>query len=278
MKETKGRIPGSGWVVLLAAAAAVAGLAGFLVFGAGRTAGTGGEAQRRPPGTPPIDRAEHGGTETAAFALGCFWSPDSRFGGVAGVLRTRVGYSGNTDWNPSYGGRGDHIESVEVEFDPAAVSYESLLEVFWAGHDPGAIPWKRQYLSAIFPRTEAQATAAARSKEREAARRKGRIFTEILPGYRFYPAEAHHQKFALRGKNRLLREYQAIYPDYRDFMASTAVTRVNGYAGGHGSCEALRKEIDGFGLSPAGRRLLEDIVCAGGKRAPARQGASCPTG
>ncbi len=270
-----------GWFGAAILAAGVAAGIGSPHLFLSRADGTGkgrDGASNAPAGKPGIDRAGHGETETAAFAMGCFWGPDSRFGSVPGVLRTRVGYSGNTPWNPSYGGRGDHIESVEVEFDPAVVSYESLLDVFWAGHDPGAIPWKRQYLSAIFPRTEAQAKAAARSKEREAAGRKGRIFTEILAGYRFHPAEAHHQKFALRGKSRLLREYQAVYPDYRDFMASTAVTRANGYAGGHGSCEALRKEIGGFGLSPAGRRLLDDIVCSGGKRAPAARGESCPTG
>ncbi len=173
---------------------------------------------------------------------------------------------------------GDHIESVEVEFDPAVISYESLLELFWAGHDPGAVPWKRQYLSAILPRGEKQRTAAVRSKEREAARRKGRIFTEILPEYRFYPAEAYHQKFSLRGKNWLLKEYEAIYPDYKDFMSSTAVTRANGYAGGNGTCESLRKEIDGLGLSPASRKRLEDIVCPRGKRSPVTPEGSCPTG
>ncbi len=253
-----------GWFGAAILAATVA--AGFLIFhyvlsGAGGAGREGGGTARGPAGIPPIDRAIHGNTETAAFAMGCFWGVESRFGSVSGVLRTRVGYSGNTPWNPSYGGRGDHIESVEVEFDPAIVSYESLLGVFWSGHDPGAIPWKRQYLSAIFPRTEGQAKAAARSKEREAAGRKGRIFTEILPGYSFHPAEAHHQKFALRGKVALLKEYQAIYPDYRDFMASTAVSRANGYAGGHGTCERFLADAEGLGLSPSGRRVLEEIVC-----------------
>jgi peptide-methionine (S)-S-oxide reductase len=163
-----------------------------------------------------------------------------------------------------------------VQFDPTVISYESLLEVFWAGHDPGAVPWKRQYLSAIFPQGEEQRMAAIRSKERESARRGVRIFTEILPDSRFYPAEAYHQKFSLRGKSALMKEYEAMYPDFKDFMASTAVTRVNGYAGGYGTCEALRREIDGLGLSPAGRKRLEDIVCTAGAGKRIDAGAACP--
>ena len=165
-----------------------------------------------------------------------------------------------------------------MEFDPSVISYEALLEVFWAGHDPAAVPWKRQYISAILPRGEAQREAALRSREREAARRNVRIFTEILPDARFYPAEAYHQKFSLRGRPALLREYEAIYPDYGDFMISTAVTRVNGYVGGYGTCESLRREIDALGLSPAGRKSLEDMVCPPGAERQIRSGAACPAG
>jgi methionine-S-sulfoxide reductase len=285
MRREAGTVNGTnvspGWrgrAIVFAAVAAGIGSAYFLLSGTGMTGKTGSGEPRLPAEIPRIDRAEHVGTEMAIFAMGCFWSPDSRFGSLPGVVRTRVGYSGGTARNPSYRVLGDHIESVEVEFDPAVVSYESLLEVFWAGHDPTAVPWKRQYLSAIFPRGEEQRMAAVRSKEREGGRRKGRIFTKILPESRFHPAEAHHQKFALRGKTALLKEFQAIYPEYRDFMASTAVTRVNGYAGGHGTCEALRKEIEGFGLSPEGRKRLEDFVCSRGTEKPVKSGDACPTG
>jgi len=163
-----------------------------------------------------------------------------------------------------------------VEFDPNEISYESLLDVFWAGHDPGAVPWKRQYLSAILPHGEAQTQAAIRSREREAARRKGRIFTEILPESRFYPAEAYHQKFALRGKPALLKEYEAMYPEYNDFMASTAVTRINGYLGGYVRCDDLHRDLGSLGLSPAGRRRLEGYVCPQGKDPSVRREAACP--
>ncbi len=165
-----------------------------------------------------------------------------------------------------------------MDFDPSAISYGKLLDVFWASHDPRERPWKRQYMSAIFPHGDEQKNLAIGSRSREAARGNGRIHTEILPASGFYLAEAYHQKYALRGRPELLKEYEEMYPSFSDFLASRAVTRVNGYVAGYGSCETLRKEIDGLGLSPAGRKRLEDIVCSHGTGKERSTGAACPAG
>ena len=131
-------------------------------------------------------------------------------------------------------------------------------------------------MSAIFFHGDAQKTLAIGSRSREAARRNGRIHTEILPASAFYLAEAYHQKYALRGRPELLKEYEAIYPSFGDFLASRAVTRVNGYVAGYGTCETLREELAGLGLSPAGRKRLEEIVCPPGGRKEKSTGAACP--
>jgi peptide-methionine (S)-S-oxide reductase len=165
-----------------------------------------------------------------------------------------------------------------VEFDPSAISYGELLDVFWESHDPRERPWKRQYTSAIFTRTDEQKNLAIRSRSREAARRNGRVYTEIVPATRFYLAEEYHQKYMLRGKPELMKEYEAMYPSFGDFLASKAVTRVNGYVAGNGTCESLRGELDGLGLSPAGRKRLEDILCTAGEKKGRSIGAACPTG
>jgi peptide-methionine (S)-S-oxide reductase len=165
-----------------------------------------------------------------------------------------------------------------VEFDPSVISYAKLLEVFWASHDPRERPWKRQYMSAIIPRNDDQRTVAIWSRKREAARRNGRIYTEILPSAGFHPAEEYHQKYMLRGNTELMKEYEAMFPSFADFLASTAVTRVNGYVAGNGTCDSLRKELDGLGLSPAGRKRLEDILCTHGEKKGRSVGAACPTG
>jgi len=133
-------------------------------------------------------------------------------------------------------------------------------------------------MSAIFTRGDEQRNLAIRSRSSVAAREKGKIYTEVLPASRFYPAEAYHQKFALRGRSDLLKEYEAMYPSFQDFLASTAVTRVNGYVAGYGTCESLRGELDGLGLSPAGRKRLEGIVCSHGAPKGRSTGVSCPAG
>jgi hypothetical protein len=133
-------------------------------------------------------------------------------------------------------------------------------------------------MSAIFTRNEEQKNLAIRRRSRVAARRNGRIYTEILPASRFHLAEAYHQKFALRGRPELLKEYEAIYPALRDFLASTAVTRVNGYVAGYGTCESLRGEFNGLGLSPAGKERMEDIVCPQDAKKRRSTGAACPAG
>jgi peptide-methionine (S)-S-oxide reductase len=133
-------------------------------------------------------------------------------------------------------------------------------------------------MSAIFTRDEDQKNLAIRMRNREAARRGGRIHTEILPASRFHLAEAYHQKFALRGRSELLKEYEAIFPLLSDFLASRAVTRVNGYVAGYGTCESLRGEFDGLGLSPAGRKRLEEIVCPRDGKEKRIPGAACPAG
>lgn len=165
-----------------------------------------------------------------------------------------------------------------MDFDPSVISYEKLLDLFWASHDPREQPVRRQYMSAIFPHGDEQKNLAFKTKGRETARRSGKVHTEILPASTFYLAEEHHQKYALRGRSELMKEYEAIYPSFSDFLASTAVTRVNGYVAGYGTCESLREELDGLGLSPEGRKRLEDIACPPGARKGRSTGAACPAG
>jgi len=75
-------------------------------------------------------------SETATFALGCFWGPDASFGALEGVVRTRVGYAGGTTEGPTYKMIGDHTETIEIDYDPAVISYRELLEIFFDSHNP----------------------------------------------------------------------------------------------------------------------------------------------
>jgi peptide-methionine (S)-S-oxide reductase len=173
------------------------------------------------------------------------------------VIRTRVGYAGGTKKNPAYHNLGDHTETIQIDYDPTKISYETLLETFWDSHNPTQRPWSRQYMSIIFFHNEEQRRLATETRDREAIKRKGKIFTEIVPAGQFYPAEAYHQKYSLRREPDLMKEFNEMYPNDNDFMNSTAAARLNGYLDGYGTLEALQTELDSYGLSPgASERLL----------------------
>ena len=112
----------------------------------------------------------------------------------------------------------------------------------------------------IFYHNEEQKRLAVESKDLEEAKRGSKVYTEILPAPEFYLAEEYHQKYWLQQVPELVTEFHAVYPDISDFINSTAVARINGYVGGYGMPEALREELDSFGLSPAGSKALVDIV------------------
>lgn len=170
-----------------------------------------------------------------------------------------MGYAGGTTDHPTYHSLGEHAETIQIDYDPARISYSELLDVFWKSHIP-ARSWSRQYMSAIFYHNEDQKRLATETRDREAARRKSRIFTEILPFTAFYLAEDYHQKYRLRHEPDLMREFMAVYPDSRDFTGSTAVARVNAYLDGYGTPEALQAEVNSLGLSSEGSKKLLDIV------------------
>ena len=144
--------------------------------------------------------------EKATFGAGCFWGVEAAFRQIDGVISTAVGYSGGRTANPTYrdvcSDETGHAEVVEVEFDPAKVSYERLLDVFWENHDPTTLNRQgpdvgSQYRSAIFFHTPAQEATARESKARlEAAKRFRRpIVTEIEPAATFYRGEDYHQQY-----------------------------------------------------------------------------------
>lgn len=145
-------------------------------------------------------------TELATFGAGCFWGVEVAFRNVKGVKDALVGYLGGTLENPTYkdvcGGRTGHAEVVQVEFDPAEVTYKELLGVFWENHNPTTLNRQgpdvgTQYRSAIFYHTDEQKRIAEKSKAEMGASGKFSrpIVTEITPASTFYQAEDYHQRY-----------------------------------------------------------------------------------
>ncbi len=145
-------------------------------------------------------------TERATFAAGCFWGVEEVFRQVPGVVDTEVGYTGGTTDDPTYkdvcSDTTGHAEAVQVEYDPEKVSYDELLDVFFANHDP-TTPNRQgpdvgsQYRSAIFVHDEDQEQAALAAKRRleEEGRFSRPVVTQIVPATAFWPAEEHHQRY-----------------------------------------------------------------------------------
>ncbi len=145
-------------------------------------------------------------TRKATFGAGCFWGVEATFRQVPGVVSTAAGYAGGSLPDPTYEDvctdRTGHAEVVEVEYDPARVSYDNLLKVFWENHDP-TTPNRQgpdvgtQYRSVVFFHDPEQEKAAAKSKEEleKSGRFKRQIVTQIVPAAPFYRAEEYHQRY-----------------------------------------------------------------------------------
>jgi peptide-methionine (S)-S-oxide reductase len=156
----------------------------------------------------PLEPPFPEGYQQAIFGLGCFWGAERKFWETPGVYTTAVGYAGGFTPNPNYqevcSGRTGHNEVVLVVFDPAKVSYETLLKVFWESHNPTQGMRQgndvgTQYRSGIYVFDDAQRAAAKQSldmyQERLKAEGHGDITTEILDAPTFYYAEDYHQQY-----------------------------------------------------------------------------------
>ena len=144
--------------------------------------------------------------EKATFAAGCFWGVEATFRQVKGVTSTAVGYMGGTLKNPTYedvcSDKSGHAEVVQLEFDPAVVSYKSLLKTFWDTHNPTTMNRQgpdigTQYRSAIFfhsPEQEAEARASMAELQKSGVFKRP-IVTQIVPASDFWRAEEYHQQY-----------------------------------------------------------------------------------
>jgi peptide-methionine (S)-S-oxide reductase len=157
---------------------------------------TASEAQTPAPAT----------TNTAVFAGGCFWCIQPAFDKAPGVIKTVVGYCGGTEPNPTYNlvtsERTKYRESIEITYDPAKISYQQLLDIYWKQIDPTQADGQftdigPSYRAAIFYSNPEEEKIAQASKEKlaQSGKFKKPIVTEILPAMKFWPAEDYHQKY-----------------------------------------------------------------------------------
>ncbi|KAH8492686.1 hypothetical protein Peur_072709 [Populus x canadensis] len=156
----------------------------------------------------PDDDLPAPGQQFAQFGAGCFWGVELAFQRVPGVTKTEVGYTQGLSHNPSYEdvctGTTKHSEVVRVQYDPKEGSFETLLDAFWARHDPTTLNRQgndvgTQYRSGIYYYTPEQEKAAKESMEQQQKLSNRKIVTEILPAKKFYRAEEYHQQYLAKG-------------------------------------------------------------------------------
>ncbi|HVV72040.1 MAG TPA: peptide-methionine (S)-S-oxide reductase MsrA [Verrucomicrobiae bacterium] len=149
--------------------------------------------------------------ETATLGGGCFWCTEAMFQMLPGVKSVTSGYAGGTTENPTYKevctGRTGHAEVIQVEFDPAVVTYDKILETFWEAHDPTTLNRQgadtgTQYRSIILYNSDAQKAAAEKSKAEAQKRFSKPIVTEIVPLTHFWKAEEYHQNYFRTNPNQ----------------------------------------------------------------------------
>jgi peptide-methionine (S)-S-oxide reductase len=149
-------------------------------------------------------------TETATFALGCFWHVQRVFDRISGIISTSVGYIGG-DGVPDYHSAEEKgfAEAVEIKFNPKKTNYERLLDIFWGDHDPTSLNRQRndigrRYRSAIFYHDNQQRKIAEESLKKEQKKYNKKIVTEVVKAGEFYEAEEEHQKHDEKAKSQWL--------------------------------------------------------------------------
>ena len=147
---------------------------------------------------------------TATFGGGCFWCMDAVYQYVPGVMKITSGFAGGNTANPSYEqvctGRTGHAEVIQITYDPAKVTYDQLLDLFWKAHDPTTLNRQgadhgTQYRSIILTESPEQAAEAEASKKKAQSQFSDPIVTEIKPLTTFYPAEQYHQDYYKNNKD-----------------------------------------------------------------------------
>lgn len=171
-----------------------------------------------------------------------------------------MGYTGGSQPDPTYERLGDHTESFQLDYDPARISYETLLGWFWKEADPTERPYKRQYMAAVFYADETQKQQALATARQAMEGKSGPMLLPILPLATFYRAEDYHQKYYLRRYTDLMREFSGC--NEREFQDSTLAMWLNACIGGELKREDLAAEVERLGLPEAERQRVLGLAQA----------------
>jgi peptide methionine sulfoxide reductase MsrA len=151
--------------------------------------------------------------------------------------------------NPTYHSLGNHTEAVEIDFDPKEISFSEVLALIWKSHNPIGARRSNQYKSAIWFANDQQRDAIKASIEPLQRRYQRPLTTEVLPRATFFLAEDYHQKYVLQRHDRVMKKFNLFYPNFEDFINSTAAARLNGLAYGSQSKDVFDQEQAQYGFT-----------------------------
>lgn len=208
-----------------------------------------------------VESAFHNNTnlETLTFGMGCFWTPESRFGGIPGVFCTRVGFAGGTSTSPTYRKMGNHTETIEIDFDPNVISLNDLLRIFWENHYPNRDEYKgRQYISLLLFRTDGQKEIINEVKQEMEIILGEPIETEIKQFTGFSLAEMRHQKYYLKRYPKALDQLSHLYSNEEELIHSSFAARINGFVKGFITKDELLKDLNTWPIEEKYRSFLKN--------------------
>ena len=138
---------------------------------------------------------------------------------------------------------------MQVDFDPTQISFEEIVDMVWQGHNPTRPAWSRQYMSALWYENDAQLEIINATKEAQAQHYGQEVLTPVLELETFYLAEDYHQKYNLQRFRGIMKPFNAMYPEFKGFVDSTAAARLNGFVSGYGTKALFNEEAAGYGIS-----------------------------
>ena len=214
---------------------------------------------------PRIDQMAPQRLDIALFGMGCFLGCEPRLGITRGVWKTVVGYAGGRYESPSYEDVGDHTETVMVEYDPLAISYGQLLELFFLWHSPSKKPASSQHASCIFVKNETERRLAQAAIERYNLHTGIPSRTQVATFRAFYAGENWCQKYFLRTVPWLIQELRNFYRDEESLIQSTLAMRLNGILGYFSPSTStlsrcLPEDVEFYDLSEETVRALKRII------------------
>lgn len=177
-----------------------------------------------------------------------------------GVIRTEVGYAGGDKVGPTYHDLGEHAEVLQIEFETSQLSFQELLTMFWASHDPTRDGRRSQYRSVLICEDAAQLAVANESRSKLEGKLGRRVQTEVVSGEPFYPAEDYHQKWKLRRRTALYEDLAKSFDTEESLLRSFAATKLNAIVGGHVSPSTVDTIAHRLHLSDDGLALVASLV------------------